>query len=142
MLFSHIISSRVEYVQTDKMQVMHNSQYFLYFEKGRTETMRQLAISYKEIEEKGIIMPLIEQHCKYILPAYYDDVLLIETIIDEIPYSKFSFQYNIYREEKGGERTLISTGWNTLAFVSKSNNKPVRCPMWILELLNKKLGTK
>ena len=69
---------RVGYVDTDKMGIVHNSNYFRYFEIGRIELMRHLGVSYKTMEDNGVMMPLIEQYAKYLKPAYFDEELICE----------------------------------------------------------------
>lgn len=140
MLYSFDREIRVEYYDTDKMGVVHNSVYFLYFEKGRTETMRNLGFPYNEIEQRGVIMPLVDQYCKYISPSYYDDVLTIRTFIDEMPCSKFNFRYEVFRKEENDKTTLIAQGYNSLAFVDIKTNRPIRPPVWMTKILNEKLG--
>lgn len=140
MLYSFDFEIRVEYVDTDQMGIVHNSNYFRFFEIGRTETIRSLGLSYKEIEDKGVMMPMVEQQCKYFLPAYYDEVLTIRTSIDVMPSSKFYFNYNIIRKEEDGKEALLSQGYNILAFIDTNTRKPKRCPEWIIEILSKKVG--
>ncbi|MDR1846668.1 MAG: acyl-CoA thioesterase [Bacteroidales bacterium] len=125
---------RVEYVDTDKMGIMHNSRYFLFFERGRTETMRSLGIGYKKIENKGVTMPVVEQFARYLLPAFYDDILVVRTKITEMPMAKIRFDYEIIRNENGTEN-LLCVGYNTLAFVDTATNKPLRLPQWIKDSL-------
>lgn len=140
MLYSFDREIRVEYYDTDKMGVVHNSVYFLYFEKGRTETMRHLGFPYNEIEQRGVMMPLVDQYCKYISPSYYDDVLTIRTFIDEMPCSKFNFRYEIFRKEENNRTTIIAKGYNSLAFVDLKTNRPIRPPEWMTKILKEKLG--
>lgn len=139
MLYNFDFIQRVEYVDTDKMGIMHNSNYFRFFEIGRNELMRELGVRYIEVESRGIIMPIIEQYCKYIKPAFYDDNLIIRTSIDKIPRSSIVFNYIILRQK--GDRSLeeICKGYNILAFLDKESKKPRRCPEWIIEFLNKKI---
>jgi acyl-CoA thioester hydrolase len=131
-MYIHEIETRVEYVDTDKMGIMHNSRYFLFFEKGRTETMRTLSIGYKHIENKGIMMPLCEQHARYVLPAYYDDLLIVRTFIKQMPMARIRFDYEIIRKDNDIE-TLLCLGYNILAFVDINTRKPLRCPQWIIQ---------
>ncbi len=137
MNYSFDVETRVEYYDTDKMGVVHNSVYYLYFEKGRTETMRHLGFPYNEIEKRGIIMPLIEQYCKYISPCFYDDVLIIRTFIEEEPSIRFNFRYEIYKKEGN---ILVAQGYNSLAFVDINTNRPKRIPEWLKKILDEKLG--
>lgn len=139
MLYSFDFERRVDYVETDKMGVVHNSIYFWFFEKGRTETLRHLGVSYKEMEDRGVMMPLVEQYCKYHSPSYYDDKITIRTIIEEMPKVRFSFKYIILRKEANGMETLLAEGSNMLAFIDSFTRRPMRCPQWIRELLQEKL---
>ncbi|MDR0790502.1 MAG: acyl-CoA thioesterase [Bacteroidales bacterium] len=140
-MYNFDFATRVEYVDTDKMGVMHNSRYFLFFEKGRTETMRHIGIGYKEIESKGIFMPLVEQYARYFLPAYYDELLIVRTCIKELPMAKIQFYYDVIRSENGKEIVLCS-GYNSLAFVNIETKKPLRCPKWVLDKLQPLIDSK
>ncbi len=131
---------RVNYVDTDKMGIMHNSNYFRFFEIGRNELMRNLGLSYKEIEDRGIMMPMVEQGCKYICPAYYDDEIIIRTTVKETPKAKIRFDYELIRLEAEGEERVLSTGYNMLGFIDENSGRPTRCPEWILEKLRGKLA--
>ncbi|MDR1725428.1 MAG: acyl-CoA thioesterase [Bacteroidales bacterium] len=133
-MYSFDIEIRVEYVDTDQMGIMHNSRYFLFFEKGRTETMRKLNIGYKTVENSGIMMPLCEQYAHYILPAFYDELLIVRTYIKEKPMARIRFDYEVIRKENNNE-TIICSGYNILAFVDIKTRKPLRCPAWIRENL-------
>ncbi len=140
MSYSFDFNRRVEYVETDKMGVLHNSIYFWCFEKGRTETLRHLGVSYKEMEDRGVMMPLVEQYCKYHSPSYYDDIITIRTVIEKLPLVRFCFKYIIFRKEEDGKETLLAEGSNMLAFIDSESRRPMRCPQWISELLQEKLG--
>ncbi|MFA6199418.1 MAG: thioesterase family protein [Bacteroidales bacterium] len=142
MFYSFDFNQRVEYIETDKMGVVHNCTYFWFFEKGRTETMRHLGIAYKEMEDRGVMMPLVEQYCKYISPSYYDDIITIRTVIEELPTSRFCFKYIIFRKEEDGKETLIAQGNNVLAFIDINTRRPMRCPKWVSELLQEKLEVR
>ncbi len=129
---------RVEYVDTDKMGVVHNSNYFRFFERGRCEAMRNIGIGYKDIETSGVSMPVIEQYSKYLLPAYYDDELIVRTIVEKSPLAKMRFDYQILRQ-KAGKEELLCWGFNVLAFTDMASNRPKACPDWVLEKLSKVL---
>jgi acyl-CoA thioester hydrolase len=127
---------RVNYVDTDKMGVVHNSNYFRYFEMGRVELMRHLGVSYKAMEEEGIMMPLIEQYAKYIKPAFFDEELIIRTTLEQTPVVKIKFCYKVIRIKEEKEEVLCE-GYNLLAFIDEKTRKPHQCPLWIREKLNK-----
>ncbi|MBQ4420619.1 MAG: acyl-CoA thioesterase [Bacteroidales bacterium] len=130
---------RVKYYETDKMGYVHNSNYFRFFEIGREEAMRNLGISYDEMEKRGVMMPLIEQYAHYHIPAVYDDNVIIRTYVKEVPTVKIHFEYKVLRMQEGKE-ILLCQGWNKLCFVDETTRKPMRCPIWLQEKLEKVLS--
>lgn len=113
---------RVRYAETDQMGYVYYGHYAMYYEVARVESLRQLGMTYREIEEMGVIMPVLENRSKYIAPARYDELLRISTVIKEKPGIRIKFEYEIYNEEN----KLINIGETRLVFVDKSNGKP--CP--------------
>jgi acyl-CoA thioester hydrolase len=136
MAVSYDIKIRVSYVDTDKMGVVHNSNYYRFFERGRIELMRYLGVSYKKMEDEGEMMPLIDQYAKYLKPAYFDEELIVRTSINTVPAVKIRFDYQVLREKEGKEEILCE-GYNTLAFIDERSRKPHPCPLWIREKLSK-----
>ncbi|GAB4406190.1 MAG: thioesterase family protein [Bacteroidia bacterium] len=120
---------RVRYGETDQMGYVYYGKYAEYFEVGRVEVIRSLGISYKSIEERGVLMPVAELQVQYRRPARYDDLLTIRTTIPELPRSSFLTQYEIHNE--AGE--LLVTGQVRLAFVDKVRQRPIRVPDFVLE---------
>ncbi len=116
-------SVRIRYAETDKMGVVYNSNYFIFFEVGRVELMRSYGMQYSDLEKAGYYLPLVESYAKYINSAYYDDYLEIEVMLkwDFKPILKF--EYSIYRNDE-----LITTGFTTHCFMSTKTMKPVRPP--------------
>jgi len=125
------ISFRVRYSETDQMGVVYHGNYPQYLEMGRVEWLRTLGISYKEMEENGIILPVISLQLDYKKSAIYDDLLTIRTILRKRPLVRIEFDYEIYNEK----RELLAEANTVLAFMDSVNNKPVRCPEYILEKL-------
>ena len=123
---------RVRYGETDQMGVVYHGNYASYFEIARTEWLRNLGITYKELENKGIMLPVISLFFNFIKSAKYDDVLTIIVILKKNPLVKIEFDYEIYNQKK----EKISTGNSILAFMDMKTNKPLRCPDYILEKLN------
>jgi len=121
---------RVRYAETDQMGFVYYGNYPAYYEVGRTEGLRQLGTSYFQLEEEGIIMPVIDLNVKYIQPGRYDDLLTVRTTVPEIPKTRMQFIYEIFNEQG----TLINRGETTLIFMSKERNRPVRCPAWFQKL--------
>lgn len=124
------VKVRVRYKETDQMGVVHHSNYVNYYEVARTEMMRERGISYKEMEQRGVMLPVREVNMKYIYPAYYDDVLTIKTHIPEKPGVKLTFTHEIYNEAG----VLVNTGSVVLVFVDAVSRKPIRAPKWFMEL--------
>ena len=79
---SHEIAIRVRYAETDRMGLLHHANYFVYFEMGRTELLRQRGISYRDIEDAGHLLVIVDIGCKFKRPAYYDDLLTLRTTVD------------------------------------------------------------
>ena len=105
----------VRYAETDKMGIVHHSNYYAWFEVGRGEFILESGMSYRELEENGIMMPLRETYCKYIKGAKYEDNIIIETFIKELTPVKVIFNYNVIREEDG---KLLAKGATTQVFVN------------------------
>jgi acyl-CoA thioester hydrolase len=123
---------RVRYADTDQMGYMYHGNYAAYYEIARTEMLRSLGLSYKSMEEDGVMMPVIELKTKYIKPALYDEQITIKVIINKVPGVRIVFNYELYNEKE----ELINTGETTLVFVNMVRNKPCLPP----ENLSKKIG--
>ena len=105
---------RVRYAETDQMNVVYYGNYAQYFEVARAESIRNLGFTYKEMEEIGVIMPVVEMQTKYLRPAHYDDLLNIKTILKELPADhKIIFEHEVYNSEK----KLLTLGKVVLYFV-------------------------
>jgi acyl-CoA thioester hydrolase len=118
---------RVRYGETDQMGYAYYGVYAQYYEVGRVEAMRKIGYSYKEVEEKGILLPVIEFSISYKKPAYYDDEVTVVTTIKEKPSGvKLPFEYACYNSK--GE--LLNTGKVTLVFIQRSTNRPTSIPDW------------
>jgi acyl-CoA thioester hydrolase len=111
---------RVRYAETDQMGVVHHSNYYVYFEAAREDFIAGADIRYREMEEAGVMMPLIETQCRYIEGAKYDDVLIVETSLEKLSPIKVVLQYRVIREE---DNKLIARGKTIQAFVDKATFK-------------------
>ncbi len=120
---------RVYYQDTDKMGVVYYGNYARYYEIGRTEMIRDLGFTYKQMEELGIMLPARSLKIYYIKSAYYDELLTVRTIVDTIPQVKFPIKTEIYNEK--GE--LINSGEVVLVFFSSITNKPVAAPKFFTD---------
>ena len=117
-------SIRVRYGETDQMQYVYYGNYAMYYEVGRVESLRQLGMTYKELEAMGIIMPVLENHSEFLAPALYDELLRIRVTIPEKPSVRIRFKYEIYNEQDA----LIHRGETLLAFVNQKTGRPCRPP--------------
>jgi acyl-CoA thioester hydrolase len=122
-MFCKEIELRVRYAETDRMGCVYYGNYATYFEVARVETLRSAGITYKSLEDEGILLPVVEYNIRYYAPAHYDDLLLIKTVIPTIPGVKIRFEYETWRETE-----LLNKGWTELVFVDGKTGKPVRCP--------------
>ena len=121
---------RIRYADTDQMQFVYNGKYLEYFEVGRTELLRSTGLSYKVVETEGYQLPLVEAHLKYVSAAYYDDILVIESSLKEIPKLKMRLDYKIFRKESN---ELVTEGYTEHVFINKETKKPVRPPKFFID---------
>lgn len=116
---------RVRYGETDQMGYLYYGHYALYYEVGRAEAIRQLGYTYKELEEMGIMMPVVDLHAQYFRPALYDDLITVKTILKELPEShKIQFHSELYNEQK----QLLNKGVTTLVFYDPVTKQKVNMP--------------
>lgn len=125
----HITEIRVRYGETDRMGFCYYGNYAQFLEVARVELLRSKGVSYKELEDAGILLPVRNFSIKYIAPAKYDDVLFIETEIIKINGSRIEFIYEIRNQKK----LLIATANTELVFVNSDTMKPTQVPTEILE---------
>ncbi len=122
---------RVRYAETDKMGYVYYGNYPAYFEVGRAEAMRELGLTYRQMENKGVMMPIASMSLKYIKPAYYDDLLTVKTIVRDFPSSRMHFYYEVYNDKD----EILTKGETILAFVNIKTRKPCPAPDWFLDAL-------
>lgn len=122
---------RVRYAETDQMGVVYHGNYAQYFEMGRVEWLRNLGLSYKFMEENGIMLPVVSLTMNYKKPARYDDLIRVKTIFKSQTSVKIEFDYEIFNEK--GE--LLTTGTSMLVFVDMKTGRPTLPPSYISEKL-------
>lgn len=127
------IPIRVRYYETDTMGVVHHSNYARYYETARTEMLRQFGTTYREMEEHGVMMPVLEVVSRFHMSAYDDDLLTVRTIVREMPTARMRFDYEIYRE---GDQ-LVNTGSVTLAFMNSTTRRACRMPEYFRVLVER-----
>jgi acyl-CoA thioester hydrolase len=114
------------------MGIVYHGNYVQFIEMGRTEWLRALGISYKEMEAMGVMLPVISIQINYKKSAYYDDVLTVRTTLKKLPSVKIEFEYEIYNESK----EIITNGNAVLAFINMETKRPMKCPMHLIEKLS------
>ena len=122
---------RVRYADTDQMGMAYHGNYLRWFEIGRTEMLRDLGTSYREVEEAGVRMPVLEAHCQYLRPARYDELLGIETTLVGLGRATMRFEYRVVRESDG---ELLARGTTEHCFLDPAG-RPTRPPPFFLELV-------
>lgn len=132
-MFCKNIKIRVRYGETDRMGYVYYANYAEYFEVARVNCLRTMGITYKEIEDKGILLPVYSYSVKFYKPAFYDDILTIETYIKKLPLVKFTFYYKTYNEKN----ELINEAETTLVFIDRKKNKACKVPDYILNTIKK-----
>ena len=113
------------------MGFAHHSNYLNYFELARIEWLNSIGFSYKKLEQKGIVMPVVYANIKYKSPAFFEDLLRIKLSIDEIPKATIDINYIIENESQ----KELASGSTTLAFLKRKAKLPVRCPQELLEII-------
>lgn len=130
----HFTEVRVRYADTDQMRFAYNGKYFEYFEVGRTEMMREVGLPYEVIEKSGFFMPVIETKIHYFAPAFYDEILVIETRVEKLPTVKVHIDHIIKAKERN---VLICEGYVELAFLDAKTNRPTRAPKLFIDAVKK-----
>ncbi len=123
-MIKHSTKLRVRYGETDKMGYCYYGTYAQYYEVGRTELVRKLGFPYNELEDNGILLPVVSLKIDYRKPAFYDDELTIVCYIKTMPSIKIVFNYEVYNQNQ----ELLNTGETTLVFVDAKERKPMKPP--------------
>ena len=132
-MFTSETQIRIHYALTDQMGVVYYGNYAQFYEIGRTETIRQLGFTYKEIEAMGIVLAVTDMHIRFLRPAKYDDVITVKTTLKEIPlHHKIVFHGEIYNQEN----ELLNTGDVTLYFLEAKTMKRTEMPYVLKEKLS------
>ncbi len=124
---------KVRYSETDQMGVVHHGNYSQYIEIARIDWLDQLGVSYKTMEENGIILPVYTLDFKFIKSAFFDDELIIKTRLRKIPNVRITFDHEIYNKNN----ELLTKASITLVFVNSKTKKPIKCPNSLLQKIEK-----
>ena len=114
------------------MGVVYHGNYAQYLELGRVEWLRALGITYRSMEDNGVMLPVISLHIDYKKSALYDDLLTVQTQLVSKPLVRIAFDYRLLN----GEGELLATAHTVLAFMDKASGKPIKCPDYILDKLD------
>jgi acyl-CoA thioester hydrolase len=112
-MYVYRFNSRVRYQETDRMAIVYHTNYISWFDMGRTEFIRSLGYDYSKLEEEGIWMPVVEVGCKYKSPAKFDDIVTIETSIEELTRVKIRFKYRVFNGD-----VLLVEGFSVQGFTN------------------------
>ena len=126
------VKIRVIYADTDAMGIVYHTNYIRWFEIGRTELFREMEILYTEMEASGLNLPLTQAYCHYLLPAYYDDIVLVETDINYLKRASIKFTYRIWDENR---QNLLTEGYTVHACTDR-NGKVLRIPATTADKIN------
>jgi acyl-CoA thioester hydrolase len=124
--FHFTAAVRVRFAETDAQGVAHNSNYFVWFEVARVEFLERYAGGYQRLRDEGIESVVLEAHARFLLPAVFDDRLLVHARCHAVRGARFRFDYAIERDG-----TPIADGWTTHATVDASTLRPTRLPDWL-----------
>jgi acyl-CoA thioester hydrolase len=133
-MIRHKAEIRVRYADTDQMKVVYHGKYLEYFEVGRSALIRSLGMPYSELEARGILLPVVEVYAKYRKPARYDELLVVESFVTEIPQATLKIEYRICHE---GEKNSLVEGYTVHSFLNTSTGKPTRAPSYFVQILEK-----
>jgi acyl-CoA thioester hydrolase len=131
-MFESTTQIRIHYALVDQMGFVYYGNYAQFFEIGRVEAFRSLGFSYKEVEAMGIIMPVVDYHCKYLRPVKYDEMITVKTIIKDLPlHHKITFIGEVYNEAN----ELCTTCHIVLYMMEKATMHRSKMPEAMLEKL-------
>ncbi len=131
-MFTSETQIRIHYALTDQMGVVYYGNYAQFYEIGRTEAIRALGFTYKEIEAMGIVLAVTDMHIKFLRPAKYDDVITVKTTLREISlHHKIIFHGEIFNQEN----ELLNAGEVTLYFLEAKTMKRINMPEELKEKL-------
>ena len=129
---------RIRYADTDQMGYVYYGRYANFYEIARVELFRSLGFSYKDLEDKGVGMPVIKMNSKFLLPIKYDEEIKIITYINKIPNSKITFTYKLFNSEN----LIVNEAKTILTFIDLKRKRPVRIPTELMTIIKKKFNDR
>ncbi|HEX9614270.1 MAG TPA: thioesterase family protein [Bacteroidota bacterium] len=131
-MIKHRTEIRVRYADTDQMKVVHHGKYFEYFEQARSDLMRSIGLPYSEIEKSGVFFAVIEAFARYRRSARYDDLITVESTVEEMPVARIRISYKIF---DNSDPEPIVEGYTVHSFLNAVTGKPTRAPAQFLQVL-------
>jgi acyl-CoA thioester hydrolase len=128
---------RVRYADTDQMGVVYYANYLVWFEVARTEWLRESGWTYRDIEQQGLALPVVEAHCEYRRPARYDDEIEVSTVAAAVSPARIRFDYEVRR---AGEAAPLASGHTVHAAVD-AGGRPQRLPARVREIVGERPGS-
>jgi acyl-CoA thioester hydrolase len=128
--YEHRLRSR--YSETDKMGYVYYGRYLEYFEEARTEMIRSMGVSYSQMEDEGIMLPVIHSEIDYKQPLFYDELITIKVHVFSVPTLRLVTYYEVIAEER---EIICALGEVSLVFMNSSTRKPCRAPQYVLDAL-------
>jgi acyl-CoA thioester hydrolase len=129
--FSFSTTVRVRFADTDAQGIAHNASYLVWFEVARVEYLREFAGGYQSLRDRGIEALVLESHCRYVVPAKFDDVLHVRTRCVDLRGARFRYEYAIVRDDG----TLMADGYTSHACVEAVTLRPTRVPAWLRDAI-------
>ncbi len=126
---------RVRYADTDQMRMAYYAKYFEYFEQGRSDLLRGIGLPYSQIESQGFFLPVAEAYARYLKPARYDDLLIVRTMLKEVPQAKVRIEYELRAAAGDG---LHATGYTCHSFIDAATGKVSRAPMFFTDAIERR----
>jgi len=129
--FTFMTTVRVRFAETDAQGVAHNASYLVWFEVARVEYLREYAGGYQTLRDQGLEALVLESHCRYVVPAVFDDVLHVHARCVDLRGARFRYEYAIVRDDG----TLMADGYTAHACVDAATLRPTRVPDWLRDAI-------
>jgi acyl-CoA thioester hydrolase len=131
--YTFATSVRVRFADTDAQGIAHNASYLVWYEVARVEYLREYAGGYQALRDHGIEALVLESHCRYVVPAVFDDLLHVHTRCVGLRGARFRYEYAIVRDDG----TLMADGYTAHACVDSATLKPTRVPDWLRDAIDR-----
>jgi acyl-CoA thioester hydrolase len=133
--FSFATEIRVRFAETDAQGVAHNSNFFVWFEVARVDYLGRYAGGYQRLRDEGVESLVLESHARFLVPALFDDRLLVHARCVDVRGARFGFEYVVERDG-----VAIADGWTAHGTVDARTLRPTRIPVWLVEAIARTEG--